>query len=300
MPTLPRYPVYIPSKGRYEKNLTARFLAQDGVPFHVVVEPQEEGQYRRSLPKASLLVLPWNDHLDETGKRDGLIAARNWIKDHATAAGFERHWQIDDNCECIKRVWAGKRIRCRAGVALAAVEDLVDRYENVAVAGLDYGMFLGQQGLTAGELTPFTVNCHVYSCSLVLNTTPHRWRLRYNDDTDYCLQVLSGGWCTVLVRAFVIKKLRTMTQKGGNTDALYQGDGRLEMARMLERQWPGVVQTKRRFGRPQHVVNWKKFDTPLRLKPGVEVPTEPNEYGLVLTRNPYKAQPEPEAEDLGY
>lgn len=294
MPTLPRYPVYIPSKGRFEKNLTARFLAQDGVPFHVVVEPQEHDAYAARLGEEHILTLPW----DNPGS---VIPARNWIKDHATGAGFERHWQIDDNCECIKRVWAGKRIRCRAGVALAAVEDLADRYENVAVAGLDYGMFVAGEALMPGQgVRGFRLNCHVYSCTLTLNTTPHRWRGRYNEDTDYCLQVLADGWCTVLVRAFVIKKLRTMTQKGGNTATLYQGDGRLEMARELERRWPGVVQTKRRFGRPQHVVNWKKFDTPLRLKPGVEVPTEPNEYGLVLTRNPYKAQPEPEAEDLGY
>jgi hypothetical protein len=54
-----------------------------------------------------------------------------------------------------------------------------------------------------------------------------------------------------------------MLLKGGNTDALYHGDGRLKMARALERLWPGVVKVDRRFGRPQHVINWKKFDTPL-------------------------------------
>ena len=54
----------------------------------------------------------------------------------------------------------------------------------------------------------------------------------------------------------------------------------------LERAWPGVVTTKRRFGRPQHVItyNWRKFDTPLRLKPEfVGKKWAPNEYGLKLT-----------------
>jgi len=27
---------------------------------------------------------------------------------------------------------------------------------------------------------------------------------------------------------------------------------------------PGVVTTKRRYGRPQHVIDWTKFDTPLQ------------------------------------
>lgn len=111
-----------------------------------------------------------------------------------------------------------------------------------------------------------------------------RWRGRYNEDTDLCLQVLASGECTVLVNVFLIAKAATMTMKGGNSDELYKGDGRLRMARSLERMWPGVVETRRRFRRPQHVVKnaWRKFDTPLRLKPGVVVPSEPNEFGLKL------------------
>jgi len=58
---------------------------------------------------------------------------------------------------------------------------------------------------------------------------------------------------------FLIEKMRTMTMKGGNTDELYKGEGRLKMARMLEEVWPNLVKTKWRFGRPQHVVNWDYF-----------------------------------------
>jgi hypothetical protein len=77
-----------------------------------------------------------------------------------------------------------------------------------------------------------------------------------------------------------------MTLTGGNTDELeYFDDGRLKMAKSLERMWPGVVETKRRFRRPQHVVKdaWRKFDTPLIRKPGVTTDaTEPNEFGMKL------------------
>lgn len=283
MAVVPRYPVYIPSKGRYERCLTARFLTEDKCPFHLVVEPQEEDAYRQRFPQASVLVLPF------ANLGQGSIPARNWIKAHATEAGHKRHWQIDDNCECIKRVYAGKRLRCVAGVALAAVEDFADRYENVAVAGLNYGMFVADKALFPGSgVPPFTLNTHVYSCTLTLNETQHQWRGRYNEDTDYCLQVLADGWCTVLFNAFVIKKLRTMTMTGGNTDQLYQGDGRLKMARSLERMWPGVVETKRRFGRPQHVVNWKKFRNPLKRRTDIDWEAlenaGSNDYGMVLKR----------------
>ena len=285
METVPYYPIYVPSKGRSDKCLTAKFLTKDGCPFHLVVEPQEENVYRKQFPDASILVLPWNDHCDKDGNRDGLIAVRNWIKAHSIDGGYGRHWQIDDNCSWIGRVWAGRRLRCNANVALCVVEDFVDRYENVAVAGLNYEMFIAGAALLPGKgVLPFRLNTHVYSCTLILNAIPHRWRLRYNDDTDLCLQVLADGWCTVQVNAFVIKKVRTMTMKGGNTDTLYQDDGRLKMSRMLERHWPGIVKTGRRYGRPQHVIDWAKFRTPLKRKPDLEIPDEPNEYGMVLQR----------------
>ena len=59
-----------------------------------------------------------------------------------------------------------------------------------------------------------------------------------------------------------------MVVKGGNTDEIYQADGRAKMARSLERLWPGVVKVNRRFRRPQHVVadGWKKFDNKLIRK----------------------------------
>jgi hypothetical protein len=271
---LPRYPIYVPSKGRADCCLTAKFLVKDEVPFYLVIEPQEQGVYAAQFGEARLLVLPFSNQ--------GLIAARNWIKEHATRTCHKRHWQLDDNIWQIKRRYHGLRIPVDAGIALAVCEDFIDRYENVAVAGMNYEMFLpnGQR------FPPFYVNVHVYSCSLVLNSLPYKWRTKYNDDTDLCLQVLAGGWCTILFNAFLVKKARTMTVKGGNTTDLYQGDGRLKMARALERLWPGVVRVGRKFQRPQHIIHsaWRKFDTPLKLKPGIKIDLETNEYGMVLKK----------------
>lgn len=275
MPILPRYPIYVPSRGRFESGYTLKFLAADGVPHHVVVEQHERDEYARRYPAAALLVLP------ESGQ--GLIYARNFIKQHATASGVARHWQLDDNIKQMRRWYKGKRIRCSSGVALRACEDFVDRYTNVAIAGPNYTMFAHQSGKQPRD--PFWLNVHVYSASLVLNALPFTWRSVYNDDTDMCLQCLAAGWCTVSFNAFMIDKIRTMVVKGGNTQALYQGDGRLKMARALERLWPGVVTTERRWQRPQHVVkgSWRKFDTPLQLRDDIDISAlEPNEYGMQL------------------
>jgi hypothetical protein len=190
---------------------------------------------------------------------------------------------LDDNILGIWRRWRARKIRCDAEVAFRAVEDFVDRYENVAIAGMNYYMF----AINKLKQPAFNLNVHVYSCLLIATSLPHRWRGRYNEDTDLCLQVLSDGWCTVLFNAFLCWKMTTMTMKGGNTTELYRGDGRLKMARSLERAWPGVVETKRRFQRPQHVVkgSWRGFDTPLRRRSNVDfeaLARSPNEYGMTL------------------
>lgn len=277
MKALPRYPVYVISKGRSDCCLTAKFLRVDGVPFRLVVEPQEEEPYRKLYGDA-VRVLPFSN----LGL--GGIPARNWCWENAKAEGHARHWILDDNIRKMRRMYKGLRLACEAGGALAAVEDWTDRYENLAISGLNYTFFANTRGTF--RLPPFYLNCHVYSCLLIDNALPYRWRGRYNEDTDLCLQVISGGLCTALVNAFLIDKAATMTMKGGNAAELYKGDGRLRMARSLQRAWPYVVDTIRRFGRPQHKVkdHWKRFDTPLKLKPGVD-PSKlaPNEYGMTLT-----------------
>jgi hypothetical protein len=168
------------------------------------------------------------------------------------------------------------------------VEDFTDRYTNIAIAGMNYTTFVGLSSHNGGKkFPPFYLNTKVYSCLLIDNNLPHRWRGRYNEDTDLCLQVLSDGLCTVLFNAFCQQKAPSMTIKGVNTDKLYKGDGRLEMARSLERQWPYVVAVKRRFNRPQHVVHdsWQKFDTQLIRRTDIDWESlETNNYGLELVQ----------------
>jgi hypothetical protein len=272
MKVLPKYPVYVVSKGRADSGQTAKSLIRDEVPFKIVVEPQEQEAYANTVGAERVLVLPFSN----LGL--GSIPARNWIWEHSKGSGAERHWILDDNIMGFWRRWNARKMRCEAGVGLRVAEDFTDRYENVGISGLNYYMF----SINKLKQPPFYLNVHVYSCILILNSLPFRWRGRYNEDTDLCLQTLAGGWCTILFNAFLAWKKTTMTMKGGNATELYKGDGRLKMARSLERVWPHVVTVGRRFRRPQHIVRgaWRGFDTPLKLKPGVDPNEPPNEYGM--------------------
>lgn len=268
-----RYPVYVISKGRADRCLTAKFMVADGLPFQLVVEPQEAEAYAERFGEERLAVLPFSN----LGL--GSIPARNWCWEDAKEAGHARHWIVDDNIRAVWRCHEGRRIPCDSTVAFTAVEDFTDRYENVGLAGLSYYMF------GSGPAPPFRLNCHVYSCILIDNAMPYRWRGLYNEDTDLCLQVLSGGLCIVQINAFLIQKVTTMTMKGGNTDDLYRDDGRLKMARSLERQWPGIATTGRRFYRPQHHVNWRQFKTRLIRRTDIDFDAlDASRYDMTLKR----------------
>lgn len=126
---LPKYPVYIPSKGRASNGQTARLFLAEGVPFRLVVEPQEFDDYAAAFGSENLLTLPFSN------LGFGSIPARNWIKRHAIDAGAKRHWTFDDNIHLFRRRYMGKRLRCQSGPAMAIVEEFTDRYENIGIAG---------------------------------------------------------------------------------------------------------------------------------------------------------------------
>lgn len=278
---LPRYPIYIVSKGRWESRLTSKALEAMGAPYAIVVEPQEYGDYAAVIDPAKILTLPFSN------LGQGSIPARNWIWDYAIQQGTPRHWILDDNINGFVRLHKGRRIPITDGAIFAAAEDWADRFQNMALAGFHYATFAPTEAAYHGRpgKPPLLLNSRVYSCILVQNDLPYRWRGCYNEDTDLSLRALKDGWCTVLFVAFLANKQATMTMAGGNTDELYADDGRLRMAQSLQAQHPDVVTITRKWGRWQHQVNYRpyKANRPI-LRPGVVLPTEPNNYGMVLTR----------------
>ncbi len=245
------------------------------VPYRIVIEPQEIENYKKSIPTEKILVLPFSN-LDQ-----GSIPARNWIWEHSKTEGHDRHWIVDDNILWFARFHLNKKLRLLSGVGFRVIEDLTLRYENVPLSGMQYEMFTP----CLAKIAPLVINTRIYSCILIQNSLPFRWRGRYNEDTDLSLRVLKAGYCTILCQAFVCKKVTTMKMKGGNTDALYQGDGRKRMAEQLENWHPDVVKIRRKWNRWQHQVDYRPFrKNKLRPVSGLEIPATPNEYGMKLVK----------------
>ncbi len=274
---LPRYPIFIPSKGRPDTRYTMKSFDRINVPYTVVVEPQEFDAYKAVIDQKKLLVLPFRDQ--------GLVATRNWIWDYAASLEAPRYWTFDDNIMGFFRFNANLKTPVSDGTILAALEDFVERYENVPIAGCNYFMFVDRK---SANIPPITMNTRVYSNMLIQTDVcdstgkPFRNEGFYNDDTDLCLRVLKDGQCTILFNAFLIDKETTLKIKGGMTPH-YQNDGRYKMAKELAEKHPDCVTITEKWGRPQHQVNYSAFrKNKLKIKPGVVIPEGVDDYGMSL------------------
>jgi hypothetical protein len=282
----PQFPIYIPSKGRAESRLTVRALERMKVPFRVIVEEQQYRDYAAVIDAQKLLILDKSYQRDydalvelraSEGKGSG--PARNFAWDHAVAAGFERHWVIDDNIRVFYRLNHNVKISVGDGAIFRVMEDFVLRYKNVAMAGPNYQYFAKQRQ----ALPPFVANTRIFSCNLIRNDTPLRWRGRYNEDVDLSLRMLKAGWCTVLFNAFLQDKITTQSMPGGNTDEFYAKEGTLPKSKMIVKLHPDVARLTWRFGRAHHYVDYTPFRrTKLIRRDDFEMPTMPNEYGMRL------------------
>jgi hypothetical protein len=275
----PRYPVYIISKGRWKSRLTSKALEKRKIPYHIVIEPQEFADYAAVIDKSKILVLPFSN------LGQGSIPARNWVWEDSISKGYERHWILDDNIDAFYRLNNNIKFRTTDGASFCAIEDFVERYKNVPMAGMQYESLVKRKT----KVPPFILNTRIYSAILLSNKIPHRWRGRYNEDTDLSLRILKDGFCTLLFQAFLAKKTATMRMKGGNTDQLYQQnekfDGRLAMAQSLAEQHPDICKVIRRFNRWQHLVDYSPFKkNKLIKKESLGVTKGKNEYGMKMRR----------------
>lgn len=281
----PRNPIYIVSKGRADSRLTSRTLEEMGVPYFIVIEEQEFPQYSSVINSKKILVL------DKAYQREydafwrlspeqsrGSGPARNFSGDHSRSLGSKYHWCVDDNIKYFFRLNNNLKVPVKDGTIFQCMEDFVERYKNIGMAGPNYFMFASRKS----SMSPFTLNTRIYSCNLIRNDIPLRWRGRYNEDTDLSLRMLKSGYCTVLFNAFLQGKSPTLKMRGGNTDEIYKG-GTLDKSKMLVDMHPDVARLAWRYGRAHHHVDYRKFkNLKLIRNREVEIKSGIDNYGLEL------------------
>lgn len=287
----PKYPIYVITKGRWERTLTIDTLEDMGINFYICVEPDEYDNYAATVDVNKIIKLPENF----SKLKRGSIPVRNFVWQHSVENGHKKHWVIDDNIQWFFRWNHNMKKKLRDGVFFRIMEDFSDRYENLGLVGCQYASFVPATEPGRGQ---FIKNTRVYSCILINSELldqrlEERWRGTYNEDTDLSLRVLAtGDLCTVNFNSLLSGKQTTGTMRGGNTDTIYEGgtnSGYQKKFDELKKTWPKYVKLTHDFhkdGRPHHYIPYTKlFKQDLILKPGVEREPKVNEYNMKFVKN---------------
>lgn len=286
----PKFPIFVVSKGRSHSRLTMKALDEMGLDYRVIIEEVDLNDYSKVFNAEKLLILPeyyketydkfWSD--EKCGGRTGPGAARNFAWDISIQEGFSHHWVMDDNLDAFHRLNRNVKAESRTGAIFRAMEDFTLRYSNVAISGPNYYSFVKKND----AVPPFITNTRIYSCLLIRNDIPYRWRGTYNEDTDLSLRALKDGWCTIQFNAFLQGKVTTQRMSGGNTEEFYKNEGTLNKSQMLVDMHPDCSKVVWKFNRLHHEVDYKRFKQLLKYREDFIAPAFENDYNMILKTTP--------------
>jgi len=239
-----KYKIYIPTKGRYDRLLTADYLSENGIDFSLVVEKKEVDLYKEKYPD-KVIALPDSDY-------GGVYFARNFIKKMSIENGEKRHWQLDDDIKKLMYVNNGELVDMPPDEIFGNMETFCDKFKNVGLASPHSTVWVkfGKK--------PFEINKLAYSCSLINNNLNIWWTKDVMGDIDYNIQVLESGWCTVRFYIFSFAWSARTSKKGGFTE-IYLNKNRINTVKNTQEKWGlGKITEKSVAGNTVYAVEYTK------------------------------------------
>lgn len=241
--------IFIPSKGRSGNCKTANLLTKNEMLFEIVVEPQEEDDYRMSNPDASILVLPDSNR--------GIGFVRQWILDYARK-NYSSYWMLDDDITGFYKVEDKKCKRFSPELVLAQAQDLFESTPTIAQGALEYQ----QYAWSAKHKLKFNSYCDV-AVWITPQKIPHlnyRTRMDLKEDRDFTLQILASGLNSARSCLTAFSAPKNGSNEGGLFKEYAMKGRELEaVARMCE-AWPGIcVPQVKPDGRNDLKINWSHF-----------------------------------------
>lgn len=249
----PSFTLYIPSKNRSDTIITHKVLSNIEISnYKVVVEPQNAIAYGDVFPTDNLVVMDKNDQ--------GIAYARNYIKNYSKAKGETHHWQLDDDIKSLYYIWGiGDKHRMIDPYAFTIVESLMKQYPKIGISSFAHAAFAAFDK----KRYVFSRQCCTIFC--VNNSTEATWDPETIEDTDYSLQILHDGLCTVVFNCYTYNIPKQTTQKGGNTEAFIEG-ALYKRHLKLQEKYPGWFQIEKRNGtsrvKPSKVWSYFKHQLP--------------------------------------
>jgi len=245
---LPKYPIYIPSKGRAETKATAANFEENNIPYTFSIEKEDEEKYRKAFPNAEFIILEKSNQ--------GNPYSRNTIKEHALKNGHKYHWHIDDDIKKMAYYLDGKNNYFdNFAQCLSIIEAVCDKYENIGAASPRSSAF------SRTEKSIIGFNKNIYCVMLLKNDNDIWFRPDVLEDKDMSMQILANGECTVLFNRLLMFNPSTGTNSGGHGVHSERVKSRAERAKQLAKNWPGAFELRETKDglRPKPSRIWQTF-----------------------------------------
>src|SRR6266568_4044946 len=191
-------PLYIPTKGRWDTATTPALLGS--YPYILVVEKQEERNYREIFPSTEILVLPESNQ--------GIAYARNYINQQES----EWYWMLDDDLTGLYRKGVTGKYKKADGSILHEMEKYLNN--QIAQMGLVLPRWKVSQDLSWNK----TCGCIVCNHAGKLREIGVSYRQGVPVDTDMTLQILTSGYRTLRLSNYAF----TIPPHGSNKGGLYE------------------------------------------------------------------------------
>ena len=300
------YPIFVISYNRAKNHTTAKWLAKYGVNHYMVVHKEQLDEYKKyqtpemkqyttflEFDDSYKLKYETCDNIPHRIQNAGSGAERNFAWDYSIKLGAKAHWLMDDNmtfCHIVGKTTEGKKVgtykrkRCEKKdfeEKWHLAEHFFNKYENLLMLELAQNDFFFNV-----RDTTYALNTRCFSCNLIYNGMPLRWRGRYNEDVILSTDVMVAGYCIASYIGGVRKsKQSTRCAVGGNhavktgdTNSLYQDgfdyrNSSIKKTNLLLSVYPQYYRKVIKYGRVHHEYNRKelaKMNGNLHLIPAKE------------------------------
>lgn len=280
-----KYPIFIISYNRALNHKTAKELAKYGVYHYMVVHKEQLEEYQKhqttEMKKYTTFLVfddtyklkyETCDNIPHRIKNAGSGAERNFAWDYAkNILKSSAHWLMDDNMYFYhvvgkndKNVYVRRKTSKEDFIKkFHKAEEFFDKYENLLMIELTQNDFLVNCVLLA-----YSLNTRCFSCNLIYNNMPIRWRGRYNEDVILSTDIMVAGYCIASYHGGILKaKGSTREARGGNhkikdgdTQSIYS-DGinykfsSNDKTNLLLKVYPKYYRKVVKYGRIHHEYN---------------------------------------------
>eukprot|EP00759_Apiculatamorpha_spiralis_P035159 PhF_6_TR36127/c0_g1_i2/m.52438 len=220
-------PIFIPSKGRATANGTWTALQEVGLPYTVVVEPQDFDEYKQHhahYRHASVVSLPKNDQ--------GVQYVRNYIL-YKLSPPVGWYWCIDDDVTVFYALSQQEsqqdelvRVNIKQALELASPADALTVAPNACLLGLEYLQFASMalnKGRPLYRLNSYAnicccINRSRFPKALIVPDCDFTYRFPIREDYDMCLQIITNGGSVFRFRNVSFSAPGMGTKPGGMTE----------------------------------------------------------------------------------